>query len=136
MPKRKGNLWQSVGETTNVRNSVRQVLQRRKQKGNWGAQEQYIEDNFDKVCEEIERSLKERTYDFGIITHRTIKERKKVRVIDYLDTYHSIYLQCVMNVCQPIFISKYIDTTYSSIKGRGLVQMSKDIRRVIRLYQS
>lgn len=132
MPKRKGNLWQSAGETTNVRNSVRQVLQRRKQKGNWGAQEQYIEDNFDKVCEEIERSLKERTYDFGTITHRTIKERKKVRVIDYLDTYHSIYLQCVMNVCMPYFISKYIDTTYSSIKGRGNVQMSKDIRKVIR----
>lgn len=134
MPKRKGNLLQSAGETTNVRNSVRQVLQRRRQKGNWGEQEQYIEDNFDKVCEEIERSLKERTYDFGTVTHRTIKERKKIRVIDYLDTYHSIYLQCVMNVCQPIFISKYIDTTYSSIKGRGLVQMSKDIRRVIRLH--
>lgn len=134
MPKRKGNLWQSIGETANVRNSVRQVLQRRRQKGNWGDDEQKIEDNFDKVCEEIERSLKERTYDFGTITHRAIKERKKIRVIDYLDAYHSIYLQCVMNVCQPLFIEKYIDTTYSSIKGRGLVQMSKHIRKVIRMH--
>lgn len=38
-----------------------------------------------------------------------------------------------MNICQPIFIEKYIDTTYSSIKGRGLMpQMSKHIMSIIK----
>lgn len=132
MPKRIGMLWESIQETNNVRKGVRQTLNRRRQKGNWGKAEQYIEDHFNEVCQDIERSLKKQTYDFGNITHRLIKERKKIRAIDYLDTYHSIYLQCVMNICQDIFISRYIKTTYSSIKGRGLVQMSKQIRRVIK----
>ena len=131
MPKRFGNLWAPICDIENIKIAVRKVLQRRRQKGHWGAAEQYIEDNFETICEQIQRSLKERTYDFGELRHRSIKERKKIRVLDYLDTYHSIYLQCVLNVTQPLFISKYIKTTYSSIKGRGLVQMSKHIRRVI-----
>ena len=132
MPKRFSNLWTPISDNKNVKISARQVLDRRRQKGRWGQMEQYIEDNFEQVCSDIERSLKERTYDFGKLFHRSIKERKKIRVLDYLDTYHAIYLQCVMNVCQPLFISKYIPTTYSSIKGRGLTQMSQHIWRTIR----
>ena len=134
MPKRYGKLWHPICDRYNIEIATRQVLQRRKQKGRWGQQEQYIEENFDKVCEDIQRSLTERTYEFGKIRHRSIRERRKIRVLDYLDTYHSIYLQCVLNVCQPLFIRKYIRTTYSSIKGRGLSQMSKHIWRVIKLH--
>ena len=131
MPKRFGHLWHLIHDIKNIRTSVTQVLARKRQKSRWGQQEQYIEDNFEQVCKDIQRSLIERTYEFGSIKHRKIRERKKIRTLDYLDTYHSIYLQCVLNVCQPLFIAKYIPTTYSSIKGRGLVQMSKHIWRTI-----
>lgn len=131
MPKRFGNLWRPICDIENIRVSVTQVLVRKRQKGRWGQQEQYIEDNFEQVCKDIQRSLTERTYEFGSIKHRKIRERKKIRTLDYLDTYHSIYLQCVLNVCQPLFIAKYIPTTYSSIKGRGLVQMSQHIWKTI-----
>ena len=131
MPKRFGNLWRPICDIENIRISVTQVLKRKRQKGRWGQNEQYIEDHFDEVCEEIQRSLTERTYEFGKLKHRKIRERKKIRTLDYLDTYHSIYLQSVLNVCQPLFIAKYIPTTYSSIKGRGLVQMSQHIWHTI-----
>ena len=131
MPKRFGNLWLPICDIENIKVAVTQVLKRKRQKGRWGQREQYIEDNFEQVCKNIQRSLTERTYEFGGIKHRKIHERKKIRTLDYLDTYHSIYLQCVLNVCQPLFIAKYIPTTYSSIKGRGLVQMSQHIWHTI-----
>lgn len=131
MPKRFGHLWQPICDIENIKIAVTQVLRRKQQKGRWSTHEQDIQDNFDNTCKQIQRSLTERTYEFGILKHRNIRERKKIRSLDYLDTYHSIYLQCVLNICQPLFISKYIPTTYSSIKGRGLTQMSQHIWKLI-----
>lgn len=131
MPKRYGNIWTSIHEIDNVKKAARKTLNRRRQKGHWGTQEIYIDEHFDEVCNEIQRSLKERTYDFGQIYHFRINERGKERIIDHLDVYHAIYLECVLEIIQPLFISRYIKTTYSSIPKRGLISMNLQIRNVI-----
>ena len=132
MPKRYGKLWTRICEESNIRHSISVVLSRRRSKGKWGEQEQYIVDHLDEVVSQIQSSLTNRTYEFGDVRHFKRRERRKVRTIDHLDVYHSIYLQAVMEICQPLFIEKYIPTTYSSIKGRGLIQMSMEINRFIR----
>ena len=133
MPKRYGKLWQPICDIENIKDATRTVLKRRKANGHWGQQEIDILNDFDNFCENIQRSLTNRDYEFGKVYSYRMKERRKWRAIDHLDTAHSVYLQAVMNICQPIFIEKYIDTTYSSIKGRGLMpQMSNDIMKIIR----
>ena len=133
MPKRYGKLWQPICDIENIKDATRTVLKRRKANGHWGQQEIDILNDFDNFCEKIQRSLTNRNYEFGTVHSYRIKERRKWREIDHLDTAHSVYLQAVMNICQPIFIEKYIDTTYSSIKGRGLMpQMSKHIMSIIK----
>ncbi|MBR2168137.1 MAG: RNA-directed DNA polymerase [Paludibacteraceae bacterium] len=132
MPKRYGKLWQPICDIENIKDATRTVLKRRKANGHWGQQEIDILNDFENFCDNIQRSLTNRNYEFGTVYSYRIKERRKWREIDHLDTAHAVYLQAVMNICQPIFIEKYIDTTYSSIKGRGLLpQMSKDIMRII-----
>lgn len=131
MPKRYGHIWHLIRDIENIKDATRTVLKRRKANGHWGQQELDIEKNFDNFCENIQRSLTNRNYEFGKVYSYKLKEKKKWRAIDHLDTAHSVYLQCVMNICQPIFIEKYIDTTYSSIKGRGMVQMAYQIQRTI-----
>lgn len=133
MPKRYGKLWHLICDIENIKDATRTILKRRKANGHWGQQEIDILNDFDNFCENIQRSLTNRDYEFGTVYSHRIKERRKWREIDHLDTAHSVYLQAVMNICQPIFIEKYIDTTYSSIKGRGLMpQMSNDIMKIIR----
>lgn len=131
MPKRYGHLWHLICDIENIKDATRIVLKRRKANGHWGKQEIAIENDFDNFCISIQRSLTNRNYEFGKVYSFKHKEKKKVRAIDHLDTAHSVYLQAVMNICQPFFIEKYIDTTYSSIKGRGLIQMQYDIERTI-----
>ena len=131
MPKRYGHLWHLICDIENIKDATRIVLKRRKANGHWGQQEIDIKSDFDNFCNKIQRSLTNRDYEFGRISSYKRKEKKKVRAIDHLDTAHSVYLQAVMNVCQPFFIEKFIDTTYSSIKGRGLIQMQYEIERTI-----
>lgn len=134
MPKRIGRNWGQICERENVKTAVYTTLENRKKNKHWGKQEQYILDHVEEITDEIQRSLTNRTYEFGEVYHTTLKERRKVRKIDHLDVYHNIYLQAVLQITIPIFIEKFIPHTYSSIVGRGLTQMALDINRVIKAH--
>lgn len=94
-------------------------------------QERYIADHFDEIVDHILDELTNLTYDFGSVLHFEAYEGKKLRKINHLDKHGAILLFSVMNVCQPYFIDKYIPFTYSSIKGRGLVDCAKRIKRIV-----
>lgn len=94
-------------------------------------QERRIADNFDAVVAQVLTELQTRAYDFGEVRTFQTTEGRKVRQINHLDKHGAILLACVMNVCQPYFIEKYVPFTYSSIKGRGLVDCVSRIKRIV-----
>ena len=95
------------------------------------AQQRHIADNFDTVVDGVLRELQTLTYDFGDVRTFTTTEGRKQRIINHLDKHGAILLNCVMNVCQSYFIDKYIPFTYSSIKGRGLVDCMQRVKRIV-----
>ena len=77
MPKRYGKLWQPICDIENIKDATRTVLKRRKANGHWGQQEIDILNDFDNFCENIQRSLTNRNYEFGTVHSYRIKERRK-----------------------------------------------------------
>lgn len=139
--KRKGRLWFSeIATKANVEKSAMWVAgliydkdgnrvfheQKRPTK-----QQLHIAEHFDEVVAQVLNELTTLNYDFGRVHEFFTVEGRKVRKIDHLDKHGSILLNCVMNVCQPYFIDKYIPFTYSSIKGRGLVDCARRIKRIV-----
>ena len=84
--------------------------------------------------EEIRDMLVNETYEFHPLK-RIVRYEPKERIIDYAITYpDKVLIGCVMNELKPVLIPKFTETTYSSIKGRGLRQCCNRIKKSVRRY--
>ena len=84
--------------------------------------------------EEIRDMLVNETYEFHPLK-RIVRYEPKERIIDYAVTYpDKVLIGCVMNELKPVLIPKFTETTYSSIKGRGLRQCCNRIKKAVRKY--
>lgn len=139
--KRKGNLWFSeIATRENVEKAALWVSGLTiDNEGNRvfypGKQVKTVErrlaNHFDEIVDRVLNELQTLTYDFGKIRRFTAKEGCKLRQINHLDKHGAVLLCAVMQVCQPYFIEKYIPFTYSSVKGRGLVDCMRRVKRIV-----
>ena len=118
--KRYGNLWFSrIATYENVRLAIKIVLHLSEDKnGNFyisekrestlNKEELYIFEHLEEVTQCILEELKKRKYQFGNVKHFIRHETRKDRSTNHLNKHGAILLQCVLNVCQPLFIKKYI----------------------------
>ena len=144
--KRYGNLWFSrIATYENVRLAIKIVLHLSEDKnGNFyisekrestlNKEELYIFEHLEEVTQCILEELKNRKYQFGNVKHFIRHETRKDRSINHLNKHGAILLQCVLNVCQPLFIKKYIPFTYSSIKGRGLTTCILRLKKIFQYH--
>lgn len=124
-----------VSQEYNVDTAIRKTLKAKKRQGDkkptYTRQQRYVMKHTDECIAEVTKSLKNKDYEFGKVRNFRRKEGDKWREINHLRYYpDAIICQAVMNVCQPMFISKYITNTYSSIKGRGLQDCVRKITKV------
>lgn len=133
MPKRHGNLWSRVKTKANADLAIEVLIPQPDEKNprQLTREEQDILDYRQEVIDDLVTQLETHQYNFGEVKTFNHKEGRKVRTIHYLPKKGSLLLQCVQNVMQDIFVEKYIKQTYSSIKGRGMSQMTDDIVRAI-----
>lgn len=139
--KRKGNLWFSeIATRENVEKAALWVSGLTiDNEGNRvfypGKQVKTVErrlaNHFDEMVDCVLNELQTLTYDFGKVRRFTAKEGCKLRQINHLDKHGAVLLCAVMQVCQPYFIEKYIPFTYSSVKGRGLVDCMRRVKRIV-----
>lgn len=117
------NLWDKICSPNNIHKAIIDAVRR-------------TSDSFDmeQWITEIQEMLVNETYEFHPLK-RMIKYEPKERVIDYAITFpDKILIGCVMNILKPLLIPKFAETTYSSIKGRGIRQCSDRIKKAIRKY--
>lgn len=124
--KRIGNIWNEVCSKDNIRLAIHRAAIRK--------DDRYLLSDIDKYVEEVHTMLAEESYSFSPLNHMTVLEPKE-RVIDYAVTYpDKVLINSVLNVLKLRLIPKYIENTYSSIKGRGLHQCAERIKKVVSRY--
>lgn len=80
---------------------------------------------------EFQKDLMTEKYTFGEMVSAEVRE-PKVRNIDYpLHLRDRVYHHALMNVVSPLLMSKMTIDTYSSMKGRGLVSLSRKLKRAL-----
>lgn len=90
--------------------------------------------NFNKYIDEIYTSLINETYEFSDLRSMKVYEPKE-RKIDIPPFYPDrIYQRLMMDSIKDKFIEIFIDNTFSSIKGRGLMNCKDTIESIIKKY--
>lgn len=126
--KRYGNLWPLICDRKNIEEAADKAL-----KGKPATKDrQRFLDNRTLFIDELEASMKNESYVFSPLYAFTVYE-PKMRVIHCPPFYPDRILHhAAMNVMVPLFMSKFTDDTYGSIKGRGVKlageKLSNDLR--------
>ena len=81
------------------------------------------------VLQDLLLSRKYRTSTYDIFTIHEPKERLVYRLPYFPDR---IVHHAIMNVLEPIFVASFTADTYSCIKGRGIHQLLRNLRRDLR----
>lgn len=124
--KRIGNIWNDVCDKSNIHLAIRNAAKRR--------QDRFLLSHTQTYAEEICEMLSSETYSFSPLKKMVVHDPKE-RVIDYAVTYpDKVLINSVLNVLRNRVIPKYIDNTYSSIKGRGLHQCAARIKKAVKKY--
>lgn len=76
-------------------------------------------------------SLKNGSYRVSEYYHFTIFEPKK-RLISKLSYVDNIVHHAILNILEPIFVSKFIHQTFNCIKDRGILKCSQTIRKYLK----
>lgn len=88
-----------------------------------------FEQNKHNLLKQLQQQLMKGTYRTSAYKTFTIYEPKE-RIIFKLPFYPDrIVHHAIMNVLEPIWVSVFISSTYSCIKGRGIHKAVKDIKR-------
>ena len=88
--------------------------------------------NIEKLIEEIHVNLVNETYEFSDLRTMKVYEPKE-RKIDIPPFYPDrIYQRLMMDSVKDKFLDKFIDNTFSSIKGRGLMNCKDAIEDIIK----
>lgn len=111
------NIWNDICDKDNIRKALHDATGEIAREGQ---------------VDEIYNMLVNETYEFHPFKHMVVKDPKE-RIIDYAITYpDKVLINSVLNILKFKIIPKYIDNTYSSIKGRGLHKCSKRIKRALK----
>ena len=120
------NIWNDICNPQNIEGAIYDAVKAKK--------EEFLLENIDHYIEEIHTLLITETYEFHPLKHMITYDPKE-RIIDYSITYpDKVLINCVLRCLKTRIIPKYIENTYSSIKGRGMHSCSKRIKRGIRKY--
>lgn len=141
--KRFGNIWSSVCDEENVRRAVEDVLLttqaslRRVHHRHTRRQLARIQEmsdlvsNLDERVAEYRAALLDESYSFGEMVVAEVRE-PKLRKIDYpIHLQDRVYHHALMNVAAPLLMTKMTADTYSSMKGRGVTQLGKNLKRAL-----
>lgn len=127
--KRIGKLWSRICDYKNIRLAIHNATKEAPQRPD----NMRVLEKREQCVEEIHDILVNETYQFHPLMHMVAYEPKE-RIIDYMITYpDKILITCVHNVLKTELIPKFVENTYSSIKGRGLhkccAKIQKEVRR-------
>lgn len=126
--KRIGKLWSRICDFDNIRLAIHNATKDAPDRSD----NSIVLARFEQCVEEIHTMLKNETYKFHPLRRMVLYEPKE-RIIDYMKTYpDKILITCVLNVLKGELIPKYIENTYSSIKGRGLHKCCEKIKKTIK----
>lgn len=118
-----GKLWNRICDRSNIRKAIIDATRKSNEPI-----------DMESWIEEIRDMLVNETYYFHPLK-RIVRYEPKERIIDYAITYpDKVLIGCVMNELKPVLIPKFTETTYSSIKGRGLRQCCNRIKKSVRRY--
>lgn len=79
-----------------------------------------VAENREKIINELIEDIKNETFKPSKFNEFTVKEGKKVRLIQSLPYYDRIALNAIMRVCGEVLYKTLIRDSYASIKGKGL----------------
>lgn len=97
----------------------------------------YVDNNLEKCIDELHSLLVNKTYTVGEYVMFTKNDKGKLRDIYKLGYYPDrIVHHAIMQIMEPIWKSRLINTTYQSIKGRGTIKCKQDVQKFIKFYQS
>lgn len=118
-----GKLWNRICERSNIRKAIIDATRKSNEPI-----------DMESWIEEIRDMLVNETYEFHPLK-RIVRYEPKERIIDYAITCpDKVLIGCVMNELKPMLVPKFTETTYSSIKGRGLRQCCNRIKKAVRRY--
>jgi len=118
-----GDLWNEITSIDNLERAANAAF--RVQRDN--AQKRYFAQHRDEQLREIQRQLLDGSFEFTPLHKFKVYEPKE-RIIHCPNFYpDKIVHHALIDVLKPYIISKYINDTYGSIKGRGLTKCAKKI---------
>jgi len=131
--KRYGNLFEEIVSKENIRLAHRKA--RVGKSGDNKASKKWIkriDDNLEHYVDEIHKSLTEGIYVTSEYTTFIKNDTGKERVIHSLPYYPDrIVHHAIMNIVEPIWVNSLIRDTYSSVKGRGVHDAVRRIKRAL-----
>lgn len=120
-----GDLWDRITSIDNLERAANAAF--RVQRDN--AQKRYFAQHRDEQLREIQRQLLDGSFEFTPLHKFRVYEPKE-RIIHCPKFYpDKIVHHAIIDVLRPYFITKFIDDTYGSIKGRGITGCAKKIIR-------
>lgn len=128
--KRYGNLYSKICDMDNLREAHRHARRNK----HWYAEVQQVDTDSEKYLKDLQTMLLTHTYDTSEYVVFDRKEGKKVRQIYKLPYFPDRICQwAILQVIEPIFISKLTKDTYSAIPKRGIHQalgrLKSDLRK-------
>lgn len=130
--KRHGNLFDKIVDKDNIR-----LAHKNARKGKtFYAEVQKIDADIDRYVNEIHNMLVEGTYTVSGYKMFTKNDKGKIREIYKLDYYPDrIIHHAILQVLEPIWKPMLINSTYQSIKGRGVKACKRNVEKCIKEYK-
>lgn len=126
--KRYGKLYEQIIAVDNIELAINKAMQgvkKNKKAVKWFCA------NKEALTHKLIADLCSETYIVSEYNQFTVKEPKE-RVIYCLPFYPDRIVQhAIMNVLHPLFVEKFTADTYSSIKGRGIHQCARKLKKAI-----
>lgn len=127
--KRHGNLFDKIADKDNIR-----LAHKNARKGKtFYAEVQKIDADIDRYVDEIHNMLVEGTYTVSEYKMFIKNDKGKIREIYKLDYYPDrIIHHAILQVLEPIWKPMLINSTYQSIKGRGVKACKRSVEKCIK----
>lgn len=127
--KRHGNLFNKIVDKDNIR-----LAHKNARKGKtFYAEVQKIDADIDKYVDEIHNMLVDGTYTVSEYKMFVKNDKGKMREIYKLDYYPDrIIHHAILQILEPIWKPMLIDSTYQSIKGRGVKACKRGVQKCIK----
>lgn len=125
------NIIEQICEYSNISNSIDVVLRGRKRKRSHTGR--YILKNRDKIISKLQKEIRTGTFRITQYHEYLVKDGPKIRKVQSINMYERIGCNAIMNIVEAYAFRRYIRTTGSSIKGRGMHDLKKYIQKDIML---